>query len=80
MSKNLPIPSLTYRSHSIPWFKTKWIVGSITGETFSAIHGDLFTELFNKETKGTAGPFCSGFSTSTDTVKCRVNAIHINTL
>ena len=28
--------------------KTKGIGGSITGEKFSVIHGDLFTELFNK--------------------------------
>ena len=27
----------------------------MTGETFHAIYGDLFTELFNKETKGSAG-------------------------
>ena len=28
--------------------KTKGIGGSITEEKFSAVHGDLFTELFNK--------------------------------
>ena len=26
--------------------------GSISGKPFSSIHGDLITELFNKETKG----------------------------
>ena len=29
----------------------------MTGETFHAIYSDLFTELFNKETKGSAGLF-----------------------
>ena len=31
--------------------------------SFSAIHDDLVTEHFNRETKGTAGPFRSGYST-----------------
>ena len=60
--------------------KTKGICRSKTGEKFSAIHGDLFTELFNKETKSTAGPFRSGFSTEIDAVNCWVNTIHIHTL
>ena len=60
--------------------QTKGIGGSITGEKFSAIHGDLFTELFNKETKSTADPFRSGFSTDVDAVNCWVNTIHIHTL
>ena len=37
----------------------------------TAIHGDLFTELFNK---GAAGPFRSGFSTDTDVANCWVNS------
>ena len=60
--------------------KLKGIGGSITGEKFSAIHGDLFTELFNKETKGTSGPFRSGFSTNIDAVNSWVSTIHIHTL
>ena len=36
--------------------KTKGIGGSITGEKFSEIYGDLFTELFYKET--TAEKYC----------------------
>ena len=60
--------------------KTKGIGGSITGEIFSAVHGDLFTELFNKETKSTAVPFRSGFSTNIDAVNCWVNTIHIHAL
>ena len=46
--------------------------GSITGSTFSSLHGDLLTELFNKETKGTAGPIRSGFSTNTAAVNTLV--------
>ena len=50
----------------------------MTGETFSAIHGDLFIELFKKENKATAGPFCSGLSTNTDAVNSWVNTIYIH--
>ena len=39
-----------------------------------------FTELLNKETKGTAHPLRSGFSTDTDTVNCLVNTFHIHAL
>ena len=60
--------------------KTKGIGGSITGEKCSAVHGDLFTELFNKESKSTAAPFRSGFSADIDAVNCWVNTIHIHTL
>ena len=37
-------------------------------DVFSAIHGDLVTELFNKEIKGTCGPFPCMFNTNTDSV------------
>ena len=50
---------------------------SITGEAFSAIHGDLVTELFNKETKSASGPFRRGFSTSSRSVNVWVRTIHI---
>ena len=50
--------------------------GSFTGETFSAIHRDLVTELFKKETKGTAGPFRCGFSTDIGSVNTWINRIH----
>ena len=60
--------------------KIKGIGGSITGEKFSAIHGDLITELYNKETKGTAGPFRAGFSTDIEAVNNWVNTIHIHAL
>ena len=52
----------------------------MTGENVSRVHGDSFTELFNKEIKSTAGSFCSGVSTDTDAVNCCVNTIHINML
>ena len=60
--------------------KIKGMSGSLTGDTFSAIHGDLMTELFNRETKGTSGPFRSGFSTDIDAVNTWVNTIHIHAM
>ena len=36
---------------------------SSSGDSLSTIYGDLVTEHFNKETKGTARPFRSGYST-----------------
>ena len=50
---------------------------SITGETFSAIHGDLVTELFNRETKSASGPFRRGFSTNSASVNTWVRTIHV---
>ena len=52
--------------------------GSISGDDFSSIHGDLQTELFNKETEGNSGPFRVGFSTNYGTVNTWVNTIHIH--
>ena len=60
--------------------KTKGIGGSMTGEEFSSIRGDSFTELLNKETKSTAGPFCYRSSTDIDAINCWVNTIHVHTL
>ena len=54
--------------------------GSITGDSFSMMHGDLITELFNKETKGTAGPFRSGFSTNIEAANSWVQTIHIHSM
>ena len=48
--------------------KEKRFGASLTGDVFSTIHGDLRTELFNKETKGTSGLFRCGFSTNIDSV------------
>ena len=52
--------------------------GSITGDKFSAIHGDLHTELFNREAKGTAGPYRSGFSTNVNAVNTWIATSHIH--
>ena len=51
------------------WFNElneKRFAASLTGYVFSTIHNDLTTELFNKETKGTFGPFRCGFSNNID--------------
>jgi len=34
---------------------------SLTGQSFSSIHGDLVTEYFNRTTKGTSGPLRAGY-------------------
>jgi hypothetical protein len=52
--------------------------GSLSGEKFSAIHGDLITEMYNGETKGTAGPFRSGYNTDITTVNTWVKTSHIH--
>ena len=52
--------------------------GSISGEPFSSIHGDLITELFNKETKGSRGPMRAGFSTNHQAVNEWITTIHIH--
>ena len=41
---------------------------SSIGDPFSTIHGDLVTEHLNRENKGTAGPFRSGYSTNLSAV------------
>ena len=53
---------------------------SLTGDVFSTVLGDLVTGFFNKETKGTSGPFHCGFSTNIDSVNTWVNTIHIHTI
>ena len=51
---------------------------SVSGERFTSIHGDLVTELFNKQTKDTAGPFRAGFSTDISAVNTWVRTIHVH--
>ena len=51
---------------------------SLSGASFGGIHGDLLTEWFNKETKGTAGPFRSGYSTDVKTVNTWIRTSHIH--
>ena len=42
--------------------------GSFTRERFSAVHRDLLTEIFNKQTEAGSGTFQSTFSSNIDTV------------
>ena len=42
--------------------KERGFGGSLSGQPFLAIHGDLVTEIFNDQTKRQAGPHASGFS------------------
>ena len=51
---------------------------SVSGERFTSIHGDLITELFNKLTKDTAGPFRAGFSNDISAVNTWVRTIHVH--
>ena len=53
-------------------------IASITGDTFSAVHGDLITEWFNKQTKGKGGLFRSGYSTKLSAVNTYVRTMHIH--
>ena len=57
--------------------KEKGFGAIITGDSFSTIHGDLVTELFNKEMKSAAGPFRRGFSTNSTRVNIWVRTMHI---
>ena len=79
----------TYQNTHLTYLKTtghpayddslkKGIGGPLTGDPFSSLHGDLHTELFNRETKSTCGPFRSGFSTSNEFVNNWVQTIHIH--
>ena len=54
--------------------------GILSGDPFSTIHGDLITELFNKETKGTGGPFRAGFRKNSEAVNRWVHTIHIHAI
>ena len=51
---------------------------NISGQRFASIHGDLVTELYNRETKGTAGPFRSGYSTDIQATNTWVKTAHIH--
>ena len=79
--QNVYLSDLKQSNHvAFQQLQSKGMGGSITGEKVSAVHGDLITELFNKETKGTSGPFRCGFSTDIDSVNTWVNTIHIHTV
>ena len=49
-----------------------------SGEKFATVHGDFVTEYFIRETKGTASPFRSGYSTNVDTTNKWVKTVHIH--
>ena len=70
-----------YKPKNHPAYNNLLLLGfgtSLPGGTFSSVHGDLITEYFNKETKGTAGPFRAGFSTDINAVNNWVRTIHIH--
>ena len=58
--------------------KLKGMGANYSGSKFAAVHGDLVTEYFNRETKGTAGPFRQGYSTNIETTNKWVNIVHIH--
>ena len=75
-----PLKQLGYTSfHDL---KIREIGRGITGEGFTEIDSNLFTEFFNKEAKRTVDLFRFGFSTiqTLDGVNCCVNTVHIHTL
>ena len=79
--QNVYLSNMKQSDHpSFQDLKLKGIGGGITGDKFSAIHGDLMTELFNRKTKDTSGPFRCGFSTDIDAVNTWINTIHIHAL
>ena len=52
--------------------------GSLSGQAFSTIHGDLITETtINKETKVRGGPMRGGFSTSEETNDAFIKTSHL---
>ena len=61
-------------------FRARGFGASYSSNKFSAVHGDLVTEYFNRETKGTSGPFRHGFSTSITTMNNWVKNIHIHAM
>ena len=75
--QHVSVRSMEQQNHlAIQNLKGNGFGGSISGEPFSSIHGDLITELFNKETKGTRGPMRAGFSTNHDIS----SVVHLNTI
>ena len=58
--------------------KVRGFGANYTGSKFSTVHGDLVTEYFNPETKGTAGPFRLGYSNNVDLVNNWVGTAHIH--
>ena len=77
--QHVSVRSMEQQNHpAIQNLKENGFGGSISGEPFSSIHGDLITELFNKETKRTRGPMRAGFSTNHKAVNEWITTIHIH--
>ena len=77
--QHVSVRSMEQQNHpAIQNLKENGFGGSISGEPFSSIHGDLITELFNKETKGTRGPMRAGFSTNHKAINEWIATIHIH--
>ena len=58
--------------------KDRGFGASYSNSNFSAVHGDLVTEYYNRETKVNNGPFRMGFSTSLTISNKWVRNIHIH--
>ena len=67
-----------HNSNAFQDLKERGIGANYSGSKFAAVHGDLVTEYFNRETKGTAGPFRQGYSTNIASTNKWVNTIHIH--
>jgi len=66
------------QSPSIEDLKKRGFGGSLSGAKFSNIHGDLITEVFNGETKRSAGPHTSGCSTNVTSLNTWVSPSHLH--
>ena len=66
------------QSPAIEDLKKRGFGGSLSGAKFSNIHGDLITEVFNGETKRSAGPHTSGYSTNVTALNTWVLASHLH--
>ena len=58
--------------------KQKGFGGSLSGNKFSSIHGDLITEIFNGETKRNSGPFRAGYGSDPMKMNARIKTSHLH--
>ena len=66
------------QSPAIEDLKKRGFGGSLSGAKFSNIHGDLITEVFNGETKRSAGPHTSGYSTNVTALNTWLLTLHLH--
>ena len=52
--------------------------GSLSGDSFSFLYGDLITKIFNWQTERQAGPHCAGFSADIAKVNTWVGTSHVH--